>query len=204
MFELSPSEVAVISVATFEAMQKPQEFAALLGAVNELQPKTILEIGIGRGGASWAFSKISSVENHILIDLPGGPWGGADTEKTQATLNYINSHSRSTLTYIAGNSQNSECVDKLKEVLQGKYIDFLFIDGAHNYYGVKSDYLTYSPFVRSGGLIGFHDVCEHAPETGCEVKKFWDEVKASGIPNDQYSEFIAEPANWGGIALVRW
>jgi predicted O-methyltransferase YrrM len=35
--------------------------------------------------------------------------------------------------------------------------DFLFIDGDHSYEGCRKDWDIYSPFVRSGGIIVFHD-----------------------------------------------
>lgn len=36
-------------------------------------------------------------------------------------------------------------------------IDFLFIDGAHEYEYVKNDFLLFSPYVVDGGIIAFHD-----------------------------------------------
>jgi len=38
-----------------------------------------------------------------------------------------------------------------------KKIDFLFIDGDHNYIGCKSDWDNYSPFLVRGSLVAFHD-----------------------------------------------
>lgn len=37
-------------------------------------------------------------------------------------------------------------------------IDLLFIDGAHEYDAVLQDYEQWSPLVRPGGMIAFHDV----------------------------------------------
>ncbi|MCS7366302.1 MAG: class I SAM-dependent methyltransferase [archaeon YNP-WB-062] len=56
-------------------------------------------------------------------------------------------------------------------------MDFLFIDGDHTYEGVKKDFEMYSPLVRGGGIIAFHDIVQHPPETGCEVSGFWNEIK---------------------------
>ena len=90
----------------------------------------------------------------------------------------------------------------MKKQLGDEDLDFLFIDGDHSYEGVLCDFMTYSPLVRTGGLIAFHDICEHPAEAKCEVKKFWDELKGK-IDPEHYSEFIAEPTNWGGIGVVR-
>jgi len=37
------------------------------------------------------------------------------------------------------------------------HIDFLFIDGDHNYEGVKKDWDLFSPLLKKGSLIAFHD-----------------------------------------------
>ena len=39
-----------------------------------------------------------------------------------------------------------------------KPIDLLFIDGSHDYKSVLNDYLQWSPLVKKGGYIAFHDV----------------------------------------------
>ena len=201
---LSPNEVAMLAVNGFGAMQKPAEFAALLTMLEAASPRTILEIGVGKAGSSWAFSKIEALERIVAIDLPGGPWGGGPTEES---IKYIADNSPIKYDFIAGNSMSSECLEAVKKLLFKSFdkfdeVDFLFIDGDHSYSGVKTDFLTYKQFVREGGLIAFHDICEHAPETGCEVKKFWDEIKES-TPKDKYVEFISEPTNWGGIGVLK-
>jgi len=51
-------------------------------------------------------------------------------------------------------------------------IDFLFIDGSHQYDDVLADFDGFFPYVVPGGLIAFHDVDETWPE----VLKAWHEV----------------------------
>lgn len=204
-FNLSPYEIAAVAVNMFGALQKPEEFTKLLELLLAREPKTVLEIGIGNCGSTWAFSKIPSVEHIICIDLPDGNWGGQSQAFTQERLQYIASHSKAKVIYIAGNSQNSECLEKVKQALGEGLVDFLFVDGDHSYNGVKTDFLTYSPLVSKPGLIGFHDIRVHPPETLCEVSKFWDEIKASGIPSEDYAEFIDQDESlWAGIGIVQW
>lgn len=199
MIELGPREAAIIAINGYGAMQKPQELEALLTIVNSLAPKIILEIGVGKGGTSWCWSKFSSVSKLLLVDLPGGPWGGGPDAKT---IEFLAQNSRASLHFIAGNSLNSECFEAVKTALDGELIDFLMIDGDHSKIGVAADYELYSPLVRKGGLIAFHDICEHSKESGCEVKLFWDALKKD-LPEERYAEFIAEPTNWGGIATLK-
>lgn len=73
-------------------------------------------------------------------------------------------------TDIIGDSKSPETFRKLKEKLNGRAINLLFIDGDHTYEGVKSDYLIYSSLVQD--LIAFHDVIIYKSS----VAKFWNEL----------------------------
>ena len=54
-------------------------------------------------------------------------------------------------------------------------IDLLFIDADHSYKGVSSDWINWSPFVRKGGIIAFHDYYVHSKGGHPGVRKFIDE-----------------------------
>jgi hypothetical protein len=75
----------------------------------------------------------------------------------------------------------------------------LFIDGDHTYEGCLKDWTMYSPLVRSGGLIAFHDIADHTTDKSVGVRRAW--LKASegkrslGILSED-----GEP--WAGIGLV--
>jgi hypothetical protein len=58
---------------------------------------------------------------------------------------------------IRGSSHDASTVAKVREILDGRLVDWLFIDGDHGP-GVTQDYNEYKEFVRVGGYIGFHDV----------------------------------------------
>jgi len=205
VIKINPFELASFAVHGYGAMQKIPEFAALIDLVDNGEPKIIMEIGAGRGGTSWAWSKLTKLDLLIIVDLPNGPWGGTDLK---ATMKEIQGNTDAKVVFIEGNSRNAEALAAVKLALlqpddSVAKIDFLMIDGDHSYEGVKSDFLTYKELVKDGGLIAFHDSCEHPPEAMCEVKKFVDEIKASGIPDDNHCEFISEPTNWGGIFVMK-
>jgi len=69
--------------------------------------------------------------------------------------------------------------------LRDNKVDFIFIDDDHSYEGIKNDFEMYSPLVRKGGIIAFHDIIpdyytRYRIETSpyvFEVHKFWNEVK---------------------------
>jgi cephalosporin hydroxylase len=197
-FDFKAKEVALLAVNGFQAMQKVGELESLLVELLKSRPRVIVEIGAGRGGTSWAWSKLASVNLMVTIDLPDGPWGG---ENKPETFRYIADNTYATHHYLAGNSRSEEVRARLLEILKGREIDFLFIDGDHSYEGVKSDYEMYSPLVGSGGLVGFHDICVHPPELHCHVHEFWQELIKDN-PAEK-GEFLEEPSNWAGIGWLR-
>ena len=64
---------------------------------------------------------------------------------------------------------------------QTDLVDFLFIDAGHLYEDVRRDYYEYSPFVRSGGIIAFHDALPRDGFPGIEVHKFLGELNRNAI-----------------------
>jgi predicted O-methyltransferase YrrM len=68
-------------------------------------------------------------------------------------------------------------IKKLRGFLGREKVDLLFIDGDHTYEGVKKDFEMYSPLVRKGGIIAFHDIVFGPFENVSGVPKFWDQIK---------------------------
>lgn len=59
-----------------------------------------------------------------------------------------------------GNIKKVVFINKRSEKLAKSWrgpIDFLFIDGDHQYQSVRRDYMDWSPFLVKGGLLIFHD-----------------------------------------------
>jgi hypothetical protein len=56
-------------------------------------------------------------------------------------------------------------------------IDILHIDGHHSYESVRSDFESWLPKVRPGGIILLHDICIRT--AGFGVWRFWEELAAS-------------------------
>ncbi len=82
------------------------------------------------------------------------------------------------------------------ELIRTDYL--LFIDGDHTYEGVKKDFDMYSPLVKKGGIVAFHDIVQ-VSDAGVEVARFWNEVKSSY----QHREIIEDPQQgWGGIGVL--
>jgi predicted O-methyltransferase YrrM len=92
-----------------------------------------------------------------------------------------------------------ETLDKLRTILKKGEVDFLFIDGDHTYQGVKQDFQMYSPLVRKGGIVAFHDIATPDLTGECEVAKFWKEIKQS----HNHVEVVEEKnQKWAGIGIL--
>jgi predicted O-methyltransferase YrrM len=88
-------------------------------------------------------------------------------------------------------------VDLTKSYLKGNAADFLFIDADHTAKGVRADYSLYSPLVRKGGIIAFHDIAITNAEYG--VRALWGELKEK----HQTRDILGKPRPYGiGLLYV--
>lgn len=166
-------------------MQSRYEVTALFGALREARPKVIVEIGAGNGGNLFLFSRLPSAKHLVSIDNHYYPWE-RPLFKSFALPN-------SRINLIEGDSHSNGTLLKLKETLGGKKIDFLFIDGEHSYKASKKDFEMYSPLVRKGGIIAFHDI-----NLFLGINKCWNEVKGKN-----FREIIDESTELGiGLTVV--
>ncbi|MDQ7785108.1 MAG: class I SAM-dependent methyltransferase [Desulfomonilaceae bacterium] len=182
---------------TIEPCQIEWELKRLVQIVRTEAPKVICEIGTDHGGTLYCWAKAAAPDALVIsIDLP---------RLYRKTLNrFFRSFvsAGQTIHFVRANSQDDACLAEVKRILDGRKIDFLFIDGDHSYEGVKSDFLMYSKLVRDGGLIALHDIVEHSMDRNrCDVERFWHELK----PLHACTELIARPGqDCGGIGLVTY
>ncbi len=127
--------------------QHPEELGWLLDQVKKLNPKIILEIGVQNGGTSICWLDILP-DDGLLI--------GVDIIQKRPHMEGLDENYK--FKFILKDSNSTNCYNKVINILVNKYIDFLFIDGSHDYYQIKKDYELYKHLVRSGGIIAFHDI----------------------------------------------
>jgi len=179
--------------------QIKDEIIQLLKILKSAKPKIIIEIGTAGGGTLFLFTRIAHPNATIIsIDLPRGPFGGGYAKwKYPIYSSFV--RQKQQLKLIRANSHNPETFKNVKKYLNGKLIDFLFIDGDHTYEGVKMDFKMYSILVKKGGIIAFHDIVEHSKDGSCQVNRFWDEIKH----NYKSLEIIQDKnQKWAGIGLI--
>ena len=197
------NRIAEAAIDSKGATQKIVEFVSLLRLLKRRKLKTIVEIGTAQGGTLYTWCKIATSDALIIsIDLPGGPFGGGYTLND---IKKFRKHRRKNqkLHFLRKDSHKQETKNKLLEILDGRKIDFLFIDGDHSYRGVKKDFQQYSPLVKQRGLIVLHDILRHPKVPECKVDKFWNEMKRKY----KYVEFTDREddrgwGQWGGIGVI--
>lgn len=123
--------------------------------------KSYLEIGVHNGSSmSYVVTNDKPIKCYgidLFDDTYGHYLKNDKISKKRTTLNISKNNVKSEVELIKGNSTNNDTINELKKKLEGNKIDVLFIDGDHSYEGVKKDFLNYSDFVRSNGLIILDD-----------------------------------------------
>lgn len=176
------------------------EILRLLTILNEIKPKSILEIGTERGGTLFLFSRIAPEDATIIsIDLHGGRFGGGyPSWRIPIYKSFAKGNQKIHL--IREDSHDRRTLEKAKSILNGKELNLLFIDGDHSYEGVKRDFEMYSPLVKEDGIIALHDIAPPSLENDSEVSKFWAEIKSA----HNYMEIVKDwNQKWAGIGLIR-
>jgi len=178
--------------------QFESEISGLLQLYESRNIKFALEIGTANGGTLFAHCKLAHENATIIsIDLPGGKFGGGYPDwKTPLYKKFAKKNQN--LHLIRASSHDQTTVDAARKILNGNQLDYLFIDGDHTYEGVKKDFFLYSPFVKKGGLVVFHDIVPHE-SSACKVDLFWNEIKKQY----QHKEFIDKPdQNKFGVGIL--
>lgn len=138
--------------------QSHWEMNQLLLILEKISPKRILEIGTHMGGSTRVWRDVFSPE--LLIGV----------NNTDEMVD------KTGIDFIQGDSTEDVVIHEIGKKLDGKPLDFVFLDGSHYYDDVLSDFETYSKMVRPGGIIGFHDVILEGNET-CDVYRLWKEIR---------------------------
>ncbi len=142
-----------------EVAQHPFELEQLLRVVRDHGPFTILEVGVWHGGTLWHWLQeaetVVGVDNAML-----------DKDDWHAWADDAGAH----LDLLQGDSTDPGMVNLVRA--HGPF-DMVFIDAAHDYASVKSDWENYGPMVNEGGMVVFHDI---APRPDYGVSQLWNEI----------------------------
>lgn len=186
------------------ALQKEKEIVPLLDAISAIEPRRLCEIGSYDGGTLFLFAQAAHPSAHLIsLDLEFGGGRGR----------YFPTFARpgQRVTCIQADSHQASTRDLVGNQLGNEQLDVLFIDGDHSLDGVTRDFELFSPLVRKGGLIAFHDIVPDyrtrfgtpTASNGGEVWKLWESLKARCPQTQEFFEQGPEQDGYG-IGLIRW
>jgi len=171
-------EAYAFAEAEIGIVQNREELQWLFGLVRAARPRVVLEIGLDFGGTFFLWSRAAALDAHLLaVDAkPVGRFGEWSPFSLVRRGFAIGSQR---VTLLMDSDSHSETTrQRVAQLLRGRPIDFLFIDGARGVEGVWQDFNLYSPFVAPGGLVAFHDISQNPEEWPNGVAQFWREFTA--------------------------
>ena len=170
--------------------------------IEDKKPRTILEIGTARGGTLFLASQLAADDALIVsIDLPDGMYGGGYPKwKIPFYLSFKKANQKIEL--IQGDSHSDEIYNQLLSILNGRKIDYLFIDGDHTFEGVKKDFDTYTQLLNDKAVVAFHDIGKDLSEVPNHfVHEYWESIKNKY----NYREVIKDPRQSKlGIGIIQF
>jgi cephalosporin hydroxylase len=152
-------------------VQNRKEIVELCKILEARKIHSLMEIGTDMGGTLFLISRMAEPDATVIsVNLPYSRLD-AWCMKYRTHLYHAFAVGKQKFHLLTANSHESGTVRMVEALISGG-LDFLFIDGDHSYEGVKKDFEMYSPLVKKGGLIGFHDISKNDT-----VGRYWNEVK---------------------------
>jgi hypothetical protein len=176
------------SVAKIPGFLVPGQEQWLFDKVNALpHDAVVVEIGslYGRSSCAMGFACVGTRRRVFCID----PWKYAelgdldffDRWRANVAANRLDAH----VMPLRGRSH--DVLARWNDLTGGLAIDFIFIDGWHEYASVLRDFELAFPLVRTGGWIALHDVCPEWPGP-LEV---WQQTAAPSLTHHERCSTIA-------------
>lgn len=173
-----------------EPWQFEDEFRALARVVESRRPHTLLEIGTADGGTLFAHTRLAAPDALVIsIDLPHGEFGGGYPPWRRALYERF-AHPAQRLVLLQLDSHAPSTALRLEQVLNGRRLDYAFIDGDHTLAGVRQDFELCLRFAAYDATIAFHDIVEHPAGSGCEVHDLWMQLRSAY----RHEEFVHDRA----------
>jgi len=153
-------------------LQHPEEWNKFVDIISKTNIQYGLEIGSFNGGTFYGLCQMASEDATLIsVDISHGEYKDSKSKK-DTFLKFKKQNQK--IHIIEKDSSGKETFNMVEKILNGKELDYLFIDGNHNYKYVKNDFEIYSKFVKECGIIVFHDI------NGFDcpgVKQIWEEIK---------------------------
>jgi predicted O-linked N-acetylglucosamine transferase (SPINDLY family)/predicted O-methyltransferase YrrM len=178
------------AVESVEGFMIPGQEEFLFNKVTSLpEDAVIVEIGSfkGRSTVAMGYACIGTKRKIYSIDT----WDGNDSDFSERQFFDIwqqNVQSNGLEEYIVPlRGYSHDILSRWQELTDGKTIDFIFIDGSHQYLDVLKDFEMSFSLVKNGGWIAFHDVIH----TWVDPERVWYKTAKFYLKNHEYSSSLA-------------
>lgn len=141
----------------WKMIEPKDEFSGVMEFLLKNSVNSFIEIGVKHGNSFKLWAGVEGIK--IGIDVSPFP-------VELRTIPHVYD--------ICGDSHDSGTVKRVRDILKGRTVDWLFIDGDHETEAVIQDYIDYRQFVTVGGFIGFHDI-DNISHQG--IRLFWDSLE---------------------------
>ncbi len=139
----------------------------------KIKPQKILEIGTWRGGSAEVWIRAFDPDLFFTYEKDEES-SFEELVKLPLEMTYY----RKWMYFYGFDSHDPERIKYLTDPINNiGLFDFMFIDGDHSLEGVTKDWEMYSPLIKKGGIIAFHDVLHYNKEPEVNIKPLWDELK---------------------------
>jgi len=163
--------------------------------------QTGLEVGVASGRFSEHFLRVNKniiFAWHMVEPFPKSQLKGRFSISDSGTANFRkgswvkNGVGTSTFKYF---TKQLSLSSQLLRDLQEDFFDFIYLDGAHDYFNVKKELQEYYSKVSSGGLLAGHDYCNYGEEgldcMGCKEIPRCQEYTEYGVAHGKGSGIAA-------------
>lgn len=168
------------------AYQNRNEFGALWDTVARKAHGRVLEIGSLFGGTLWWWARLPRIKTLVTVDLPSD-WSEVADGVRDARPHWSGWTEGVAFHDLQADSHDPATVQAVQAAAGDKPFDFAFIDGDHTYEGVRADWLLWSPLVRPGGLVAFHDTWPNGDTAEPGVVAWVDELRHH-LPSMQWTD----------------
>ena len=181
---MTAREIAV-KAARISGMQKLEELHSLISFLQPNPPSRVVELGSARGGTFFAWCETATAYAVIVsVDI--------DHRDEEAMRGHLHPHQAAY--FVTGDSHSPDVRRQVGDLVGSA--DLLHIDADHSEAAVRADWQDYSPLVRPGGHVVFHDISDGGP-----IGRLWDELAR----RYWHIKFVEMNGNdgWGGIGVLR-
>ena len=169
------------AMAKYNPIQCPDELLAAMAEVAAIKPRYIVELGTFRGGSLRCWTACAADDAIIIgtdtLGTPGDIVGALQSWLKPTQKGY----------FILGDLKARDFHQRISFLLEGNFVDFLFLDDSHDYDTVAQNWRFWLPKMRKGGIIGIHDIETNNPPN-VETLRFWNEIVVPNYPS--HKEFV--------------